>query len=1627
MQFRKHLSKILLIITAVFVFALSANAATHAGFAAGSDAVYFVSNTSGSDSNAGTSASAPLKTLGKAYSNLTSGGTIVICGEVAIPNAFAPSDAGGTVIYTSVYGGVNYAADHGAKLVISANMAFANDTFFENCRLYITQSGLIFSGRYHNFGFGRGITVYDDSGVSGFVYPTIIGGYNGPTTVAGGSSSADYVVYVKSGTWNSVYGGNRRSAGTNAVGKLSGDVSVIIVGGTFKDVVSATGMNVHTGRVYFAVTGGTFDGKVIPIKRIGTISSTAACTTAKYNGKVLVRLTGGTYNKDFRVFENNVADVYDTYPIYSTTTVVVKGGTYNGGFYGYGILGSLILKYDPDVLAESKIDGFPHVRTATLTMSSEPTELTRFSAEIGDKADPYVVEKDNVYYYCFSSSATVNGTSVPAIKAAAHGTIAFGSLTKQMRTVFTAADTTISNAKKEYWAPELHYFDADTVGSANAGWYIYFAADNGDNENHRMYVLRATDPENPLSDYEMVGKITDSTNCWAIDGTVLQLNGSLYFVWSGWEGTTNVAQNIYIAKMSDPWTISSSRVCISSPTYSWETVGSPDVNEGPQVLQYKGSTHIVYSASGSWDQYYCYGILTLTGSNPLSASSWTKSSSSVFSSGNGVYGPGHGSFVQGEDGEWFMIYHANPSLTVPSDSSWWAERNVYAKKFTFTTKTVGGVSVYFPNFGSPASATGSQYAQLRTADYHADGDHMWSAWNNYFDGDVLEIARYCFICGEWETQSVTMPTMPAFTTTQTASSVKLTWTTVDGVDGYKIWRKAAGETEYTVVTAIHDATATTYTDSDLSSGVKYTYVIRAFYKDRVGTYHFSSSSGAQVVYTKPTAPEGTVAYDVSGGIKVTITSPVTCTGYVYCRSDDNDASYSVVKTTSSKSFIDTNVAVGSTYYYRVYAYAGDVSVRSDSTLAGSFTAAPKAVEITSITYTDAGVVLKWDAVDDVDGYKVFYKVAGATSWSSQYLNALTYTHTTAVNGTTYTYAVQCYKKVDGTAYYSQITPVKQNFDVPVAVESGTTKLLSIKDLNTSSVEGSHASDNYKTAALEINYRETVDLNSTLTGYTRYDTAWYPRIKKVNDDLYVLFFMYGQYGQHLYYATSTDGQTWGAPNVLWNSANHAFTYTYGSLEGTEDRYYAVNADACVLDNGEILCVFAVRPNLGYNTAEYIDLNGIYMTRGTVQADNTIKWSSSRKIYTGQCWEPFIRQRDDGLVEVYWSCVVGYIELYGFDVEKRSTCTAMITSSDNGATWIPDIQPGAATYVATRIFQQAIGNKVPYGDYTTAVPYFGGQMPSVVTLYNGKSLVAVEVADLNNDFTISLATSEADGVWKELGLTDTGPSTTLASVFDGAAPYLARFPSGEVYLTYNTSGTLYGRMVKPNGTAVDSTAFVAADGVHGCWGSSEVVGSHEVITAAQSKVDDKYGIHLVHSYLNHRINAPTANITVGGCTDDWEDNTDALFVGSVSQAQVTLRAAHDEEYVYFLISRLDEDLQSTKDFTKICIGVGTTDYYQLIVYTDGSTSLRYKDGTNDTVVSGSVTVAQKVFGTLDDSSDTDEGAVFEVAVPKSLVELTDKTSFKVRLALDNTDGTTHTTDTFTGVSTTGTSRWPSIVLD
>ncbi len=232
----------------------------------------------------------------------------------------------------------------------------------------------------------------------------------------------------------------------------------------------------------------------------------------------------------------------------------------------------------------------------------------------------------------------------------------------EKKTIWIAPKNTDYSA--EIWAPEFHFIKGK--------WYVYFAADNGSNNTHRMYVLE-NDSKDPMKgDWLFKGKIAAQTDKWAIDGNVFTYKKQLYMIWSGWEGDTNGQQNIYIAKMKSPTEIESDRVLISSPKNQWELHGAlhddvnppqVNVNEGPQFLSHKNKVFIIFSASGCWTDNYSLGLLTFTGKdNLLEPSSWIKSETPILSQSHQtkVYAPGHNSFFKSPNGkEDWILYHAN--------------------------------------------------------------------------------------------------------------------------------------------------------------------------------------------------------------------------------------------------------------------------------------------------------------------------------------------------------------------------------------------------------------------------------------------------------------------------------------------------------------------------------------------------------------------------------------------------------------------------------------------------------------------------------------------------------------------------------------------------------------------------------------------------------------------------------------------------------------------------------------------------------------------------------------------------------------------------------------------------------
>lgn len=305
------------------------------------------------------------------------------------------------------------------------------------------------------------------------------------------------------------------------------------------------------------------------------------------------------------------------------------------------------------------------------------------------RADPYVAQKNGFYYFLFTQGNKISIIKTPSMALLNNYPVT---------TVYTPPTGTAYSSN--LWAPELHFLSGK--------WYIYFAADNGNDDNHRMYVLENANADPTVGSWTFKGKIFDSTDQWAIDGTVLTIGSTNYFVWSGWADiATKFKQYIYLAPMSNPWTISGARVAISSPTNAWEKYepsGSGlGVNEGPVALQKDASSpiFIIYSASRYSSDNYCLGSIQLTsGGNPTVAANWiNKTQVLTRNDAGGVFGPGHNGFFTSSytDGngvlrsENWLVYHARSTAATPNGT-----RTPRMQKFTWNTNGS-------PNFGTAAA------------------------------------------------------------------------------------------------------------------------------------------------------------------------------------------------------------------------------------------------------------------------------------------------------------------------------------------------------------------------------------------------------------------------------------------------------------------------------------------------------------------------------------------------------------------------------------------------------------------------------------------------------------------------------------------------------------------------------------------------------------------------------------------------------------------------------------------------------------------------------------------------------------------------------------------------------------
>lgn len=157
----------------------------------------------------------------------------------------------------------------------------------------------------------------------------------------------------------------------------------------------------------------------------------------------------------------------------------------------------------------------------------------------------------------------------------------------------------------------------------------------------------------------------------------------------------------------------------------------------------------------------------------------------------------------------------------------------------------------------------------------------------------------------------------AISTSVQKNSIKLKWKKINNAKGYLIYKKT-GNASWKLRKTIYDNNILTYNDSDVKSGVKYTYKIISFN----GNIKSEPKISKSIIYLK--APSIT-AKKVKNGIEIRYSKISGAKGYYIYRKQDNGV-FKKIKTIKGNNvfkYVDKKTAKGVKYTYRVKAYNGE--------------------------------------------------------------------------------------------------------------------------------------------------------------------------------------------------------------------------------------------------------------------------------------------------------------------------------------------------------------------------------------------------------------------------------------------------------------------------------------------------------------------------------------------------------------------------------------------------------------------------------------------------------------------------------------------------------------------------------
>ncbi len=276
------------------------------------------------------------------------------------------------------------------------------------------------------------------------------------------------------------------------------------------------------------------------------------------------------------------------------------------------------------------------------------------------------------------------------------------------------------------------------------------------------------------------------------------------------------------------------------------------------------------------------------------------------------------------------------------------------KGFKKVGKLTGSSDTFWSDLEVPVGT--SYYYKVRSYRY-IDGYYIYSDYSDVLEGHTI---------GGTKIQRAL----------QKDNYLKLWWDETPDADGYQLQRKVSGQGSYEVVANV--AGKTSYADRTVEPDLNYVYKVIPLNILSGSEGYGTESKVFRVSYLA--APNiKVIKFKSKGRIGLSWFETTGAGGYEVYRSEMEDGDYTLVATTASdkRSFVDSGVEVGKTYYYKIkairtanskYQIDGD----SEPGVPVGFKNFDTPVLYTAETSTETdGVYLQWKNVDGADEYRIY--------------------------------------------------------------------------------------------------------------------------------------------------------------------------------------------------------------------------------------------------------------------------------------------------------------------------------------------------------------------------------------------------------------------------------------------------------------------------------------------------------------------------------------------------------------------------------------------------------------------------------------------------------------------------------